>query len=93
VLAGAVLAIPVAVYQGALAAALWLSLLVWMETAILLVFGWRCPLTGIARRYTDADEDNFDIFLPAWLARNNKLIFGILFACGELYLLAGWLWG
>ena len=93
VLAGAVVAIPVAVLTGARALAVWLSILVWIETAVLIVFGWRCPLTGVARRYTDENADNFDIFLPAWLARHNKLIFGTLFAFGELYLLADWLWG
>jgi hypothetical protein len=29
----------------------------------------RCPLTGIAARYTDDRRDNFDIYLPPWLAR------------------------
>jgi len=39
-------------------------------------------------RYTDDRSDNFDIFLPLWLARNNKLIFGLLFISGE----SVWLW-
>jgi hypothetical protein len=35
--------------------------------------------------------DNFDIYLPLWLARRNKVIFGTLFAVGELLVLALWL--
>ena len=61
-----------------------------MEVAILLVNRMRCPLTGVAARYTDDRADNFDIFLPEWLARHNKLIFGTLFALGEVYLLWRW---
>jgi hypothetical protein len=33
-------------------------------------------LTDIAARYTDKREDSFDIFLPVWLAKNNKRVFG-----------------
>ena len=93
VLAGAIVLIPVAVFFGARGLAVWLSGLVWIETIVLVIYGWRCPLTGIARRYTDSASDNFDIFLPAWIARNNKLIFGTLFALAELYLLGDWMWG
>jgi hypothetical protein len=50
----------------------------------------RCPLTGVAARYTDDRRDNFDIYLPLWLARYNKLIFGSLFAAGLLFTLACW---
>lgn len=91
VFAGAVLAIPPLALFGQLAACVWLSLLVWIETAVLVANRWRCPLTGVAARYTDDRADNFDIFLPAWLARHNKLIFGALFAVGELLLLWRWL--
>ena len=42
----------------------------------------RCPLTGVAARYTVDRRDNFDIYLPEWLARHNKLIFGGLFVVG-----------
>ena len=44
-----------------------------VEGLVLLVFGGRCPLTILARTYSDSDRDNFDIFLPNWLARYNKL--------------------
>jgi hypothetical protein len=91
VFAGAILAIPVALFFDRLDWALWLSLLVWIEVVVLLANRMRCPLTGLAERYTDDRSGNFDIFIPEWLARNNKLIFGILFAIGEIYLLWRWL--
>ncbi|MBB1092471.1 hypothetical protein HUU61_14375 [Rhodopseudomonas palustris] len=46
----------------------------------------RCPLTAVAARYTDERADNFDIYLPIWLARHNRLIFGTLFAATQLLL-------
>jgi hypothetical protein len=49
------------------------------EGIVLLVFKNMCPLTVIARRYSDSSRDNFDIYLPNWLARNNKLIYGTIF--------------
>jgi hypothetical protein len=53
---------------------------------VLLVFGSRCPLTLVARNYSDSDRDNFDIFLPNWLARYNKLIFTSLYLIGLILL-------
>jgi hypothetical protein len=50
----------------------------------------RCPLTRVAARYSDDQRDNFDIYLPLWLARYNKLIFGGLFIAGLLFALACW---
>jgi len=35
----------------------------------------------------------FDIYLPLWLARHNKTIFGSLFLAGELIVLGCWLRG
>ncbi len=89
--ASAIVAIPVVALFGAIRLAAWLSVLVLVEVAVLLVNHMRCPLTGIAAGYTADRADNFDIFLPAWLARYNKLIFGILFVAGELLLLWRWL--
>jgi hypothetical protein len=34
---------------------------------------------------------NFDIYLPNWLARHNKTIFGAIFILGGLFALAQWL--
>jgi hypothetical protein len=58
--------------------------LVLLEVIVLLAFNWSCPLTGIARQYSDSNRDNFDIFLPEWLAKHNKTIFGLLFAIGVI---------
>ena len=57
---------------------------------VLGVNAWRCPLTGVAARYTDQRQDNFDIFLPVWLARYNKEIFGTLFVLGLLVTASRW---
>jgi hypothetical protein len=68
-----------------------LSGLVLVECAVLAVNRCRCPLTDLASRYTERRTDNFDIYLPLWLARRNKMIFGTLFAAGELFVLVRWL--
>jgi hypothetical protein len=51
-----------------------------LEGLILVLFRNMCPLTVMARRFSDSAKDNFDIFLPNWLARYNKLIYSILLA-------------
>ncbi|MEJ5963364.1 hypothetical protein [Pedobacter immunditicola] len=61
--------------------------LVLVEGFVLLLFRWMCPLTVIARHYSDSTKDNFDIFLPQWLARHTKLIYTSLFAIALLILL------
>ena len=53
--------------------------LVLAEAAVLLLFKTVCPITLIARRYSNSQRDNFDIFLPNWLARHNKTIYGGFF--------------
>ncbi len=45
-----------------------LSALVLVEVAVLLANRMRCPLTGVAARYTKDRSPNFDIYLPVWLA-------------------------
>jgi hypothetical protein len=44
----------------------------------------------MAARYTDDRADNFDIYLPLWLARYNKHVFGFLFVAGEIVVLSQW---
>jgi hypothetical protein len=68
-----------------------LSGVVLIECAVLALNRGRCPLTDLARRYTEERADNFDIYLPLWIARHNKAIFGTLFAVGELVVLVQWL--
>ena len=89
--AGCIVAIP---FAGAFGHFLWaavLTALVSMECGVLALNRGRCPLTDLAGRYTEERADNFDIYLPLWLARHNKTIFGILFAVGELSVLGSWL--
>lgn len=80
--AACILAIPVAVFAGNLKAAWLLIGVVLVEVVILLAYQMRCPLTIVAARYTSERQDNFDIYLPLWLARHNKQIFGWLFVAG-----------
>jgi len=49
------------------------------EGLVLGAFKTICPVTLIARKYSTSKKANFDIYLPEWLARNNKLIYTIFF--------------
>jgi hypothetical protein len=60
--------------------------LVFLEGIVLLIFKWFCPLTVIARKYSDSAKDNFDIFLPNWLAKHNKLIYTSIFGISIIIL-------
>lgn len=64
--------------------------LVVAEGLILLLFGWKCPLTVAAKNYTDHYEVGFDIFLPQWMAKNNKTILGLLFGIGTVIVVLRW---
>lgn len=70
-----------------------LIVVVLIECAVIALNKGRCPLTDVAARYTDERADNFDIYLPLWLARHNKTIFGTLFALSVLFVLARLLTG
>lgn len=61
--------------------------LVVMEGIVLVLFNMFCPLTVIARKYSDSIKDNFDIFLPNWLAKYNKLIYTSIFGVAIIILL------
>ena len=52
---------------------------------------WSCPLTAVAARYTEDRRPNFDIYLPEWLAKYNKHIFGPLYIAGVVFALAHWM--
>ena len=88
--AGCIVAIPVVSWYGHHRAVAWLIGIVLVEVAILLINRWRCPLTIIAERFTHERHDNFDIYLPPWLARNNKRIFGALFCLGLVFAYVRW---
>jgi len=88
--AGCILAVPVYAWRGELTVALLLIAVVFVEVVILWANRWRCPLTDVAARYTDERKENFDIYLPLWVARYNKEIFGSLYLASLLYTLAKW---
>ena len=55
---------------------IWIGLsLIFLEGLVLLIFKNICPVTLVARKYSSSDRDNFDIYLPEWLARYNKQIY------------------
>jgi hypothetical protein len=64
--------------------------LVLVECGVLAANRGRCPLTDLAASHTEQRKANFDIYLPLWLARSNKTIFGTLFVAGGLFVLARW---
>lgn len=89
-LAACILAIPIVGLKRRFRWALVLTALVLLECGVLALNRGRCPLTDVAARYTRDRADNFDIYLPGWLARHNKGIFGSLFIAGELIVLWRW---
>ena len=86
--AGSIIAIPVCAALGNLKLAWGLVSFVLLEVAILLANRMRCPLTDVASRFTTDRRDNFDIYLPLWLARHNKVVFGGLYLAGVIH--AAW---
>ncbi len=70
-----------------------LIFLVLIECVVIAFNKGRCPLTDVAARHTDERADNFDIYLPLWLARHNKTIFGTLFALSVAFVVARLLLG
>jgi hypothetical protein len=88
--AGSIFAIPVCAALEEYKAALILIGIVLVEVLILVVNGMRCPLTGVAACYTNDRRDNFDIYLPEWLARHNKTVFGLLYVLGIIFTIAWW---
>ena len=91
IFAGSIVLIPVLAYQGQFVRATWLIGFVFVEVIILMLNRMRCPLTDVAGRYTSDRRDNFDIYLPEWLARQNKTIFGTLYVVGVVYAMLRWL--
>lgn len=88
--AAAIVAIPFLAWAGRYAAALICIAIVFAEVLVLVFNGWSCPLTGVAARHTGDRRDNFDIYLPEWLARHNKTVFGILYVAGVAFALIRW---
>ena len=88
VFGGAILALPRFIARRRWRWVGWLLALVAAECVVVAVNGMRCPLTDVAAQYTTERADNFDIYLPVWLARWNKTIFGTMYAA-ELVWAAG----
>lgn len=90
IFAGCILALPIAAYIKDFQLAVLLIAIVLVEVIVLVANHFRCPLTAVAARYTSDRRANFDIYLPMWVARYNKQIFGSLFVAGILFTLARW---
>jgi hypothetical protein len=89
-LATSILALPVVGILRRFRWAAILTAIVLVECGVLAVNGGRCPLSDFATRFTMNRNSNFDIYLPIWLAQQNKLIFGWLLVAGELVLVGCW---
>ena len=89
-MATCVLLIPLTALQNRFQLAALLTAVILIECAVLAANRGKCPLTSIAARYTEDRSDNFDIYLPLWLARYNKIIFGTLFLFGCAFALTLW---
>jgi hypothetical protein len=88
--AGCILVVPWFAWRHEFHAVLVASGCVLVEIAILAVNSMKCPLTAVAARYTSDRRANFDIYLPLWIARYNKEIFGSLLVAGWLLALFEW---
>ena len=89
--AASIVAIPIASLLGEHLVAAWLAAVVLLEVVVLALNHMRCPLTAVAARYTADRRPNFDIFLPQWLARYNKVVFGTLYVAGVAFALSRWM--
>ncbi len=90
-LAGCVLALPMAAFRRRFRLAFTLIAIMIGECLVLAANGGRCPLTDVAARFTAERAPNFDIYLPTWLAANNKTIFGTLFIVNTAFVLWRWM--
>jgi hypothetical protein len=66
-----------------------LPLVVVADVLVLAINGRRCPLTCMSARFRNERRENFDILLPMWLAKRDKLIFGALYFVGVLFAFRG----
>ena len=91
VLAGCIVALPITALLHHFDWAIILTVIIVAECGVLALNNGRCPLTNVGARFTDQRTDNFDIYLPNWVARHNKAIFGTLFVINELFVMWRWL--
>ena len=90
-LAGCILALPLLAFLREFRGSLILTAIIIFECVVLASNQGRCPLTDWAAQFTADRTDNFDIYLPNWLARYNKVIFGTLFVVNEVIVCWRWL--
>ena len=88
--ASCIVAIPIVAWARKFDVAIVLIAVVFVEVLVVAFNSFACPLTAVAGRYTEDRRDNFDIYLPEWLARYNKTIFGLLYAGGLIFTAALW---
>ncbi|TYA58055.1 hypothetical protein [Formosa maritima] len=78
-----------AVIQNKIDKWVWICIgLVILEGIILFIFKRLCPITIIARKYSNSTKDNFDIYLPNWLAKYNKQIYTSIFIVAIIILIS-----
>lgn len=58
-----------------------------MEGIVLVIFKWSCPLTGIARKYSDSTKRQLLYFFAQLVGQHNKAIFTTLFLAGLVLVL------
>lgn len=63
-----------------------------VEGIVLIVSGWKCPLTAYAESLGSNHGQVTDVFLPKWFADRVFIIYGGLYALAVLLLLMR-LWG
>jgi hypothetical protein len=86
-----IVAIPLFTLASRFAMAALFAAVVACEVVVLVLNRMSCPLTSMAARHTADRRANFDIYLPEWLARRNKAIFGTLYFLSLLFLAFRWL--
>lgn len=91
ILSACVLGISLEAWRGNFVLAFVLIGIVGVEIAVLALNAWRCPLEGVAAKYTSDRSGNFDIYLPAWLASRTMIIFGPLYLLGIGSTVVAWL--
>ncbi|HYH01105.1 MAG TPA: hypothetical protein VD837_18410 [Terriglobales bacterium] len=89
-LAGGILALPILGIEKNFRWAKIITFVVMIECVLLALNDGRCPMTDWAAQFTTDRSPNFDIYLPQWLARHNKLVFGFLFLAGEVTVVSSW---
>jgi len=58
---------------------IWLGIGLIIAEVVVFFFKMICPLTIMARKYSDSSKENFDIYLPNWLAKYNRPIYTVFF--------------